>query len=331
MSEPDFEEIFRLREIASGYWKAWAMQEACHLNLFGALSDAPSRPEALAEKLSLEPMAVERLCEAMAACGALVRHDDGTYANTAAARAALVQGSEYDQTGILAHYRGDRWIGTEFEKTFLPGFAPPEGGYKLPETGVDRVRAADSTGRLQAETLFGKVTIPKGARILDLGGGSGIYSHLAAMKDPELRATVVELESMAAGARTLTRERGLDDRVEVITGDFLKEELGSDYDLALISDVTHIVPPEASRQLFVRAFKALRGGGTTLVHDLLRECPGQTDPMPAVLGLALHFKFSKTTRTLREVVTWLEEAGFVDPHHQALPPGSHTAVLAPKP
>lgn len=323
------DEVVRIRSLASGYWIAWAIQEAVHLNVVSSLADAPATDSELAERLCLEPTSTRLLLETLVANGLLTRSAAGVHAVPEATRLALVPGAALDQTGIIEHYRGDRWIAQDFEKAFQPGFKPPGGGYKLPESLDDRINAAHSTGLIQAKLLIPQLDLAGQRRVLDLGGGSGAYSLTMAEANPDLTATIVERGYMAEGARKKVAAQSLESRIQVIDGDFLEVDFGGRYSTALVSNIIHIVHEETSRALFARAFDALVSGGEIIVHDILKG-PASSGTAET-LGLALYFKFGCHTRSFEEVHDWLAAAGFDEFRDFQIPHGFTSVVIARKP
>ena len=74
-------------------------------------------------------------------------------------------------------------------------------------------------------------------------------------------------------ARETAENLGLADRLQTIAGNFHEVEIPpGDFDLAIIANVTHLLKPEANRELFRKARGALRESGRVAVIDVI---PGQ--------------------------------------------------------
>ncbi|MBS5957307.1 MAG: methyltransferase domain-containing protein [Clostridiales bacterium] len=74
-------------------------------------------------------------------------------------------------------------------------------------------------------------------KILDLGGGSGVFAMELVAAFPESKGVVFEHPKVTALPRRLITERGLSSRIEVMEGDFNKDGIGEDYDLIIASGV----------------------------------------------------------------------------------------------
>ncbi len=83
-----------------------------------------------------------------------------------------------------------------------------------------------------------KVDLSGRKRLLDIGGGHGLYSIFFTEKYPGLKAWVLDLPAVTAIARENIDRYGAADRVSVIPGDFQDLKPGRKYDVVLISNVT---------------------------------------------------------------------------------------------
>jgi SAM-dependent methyltransferase len=149
------------------------------------------------------------------------------------------------------------------------------------------------------------VTQRSAGNVLDVGCGAGL--QLAAMLEaaPRASGTGVDVDPAAAGlARATLRERGLDDRAEVLVGDVrelaVTGRLPGSLDLALLANVVYYVPRDRRLDLFGTLAERLAAGGallvvtTALTDDefsrhfdlLLRAQEGGAMELPALDGLA---------------------------------------------
>ncbi len=120
------------------------------------------------------------------------------------------------------------------------------------------------------------------ARMLDVGGGSGAYSIAFARASETLRAEILDLPAVLPIAEGHIAEAGLADRVSTRVGDLRTDDLGSGYDLVLLSSICHMLGPEENRDLLSRAARALAPGGRVVVSDFVLDEDG-TAPRQAVL------------------------------------------------
>ena len=71
--------------------------------------------------------------------------------------------------------------------------------------------------------------------MIDIGGGSGAYCIEAVKLYPELKASVLDLASVAEVAREFIAENGVSDRVEALACDFNKDAFPQGADVAVMA------------------------------------------------------------------------------------------------
>ncbi|GAI54111.1 unnamed protein product, partial [marine sediment metagenome] len=115
-------------------------------------------------------------------------------------------------------------------------------------------------------------------------------------------------------ARETVQEEGMRDRVSLQTGDFLEDEIGSDYDAVLLFNVIHMCSPEINASLLHRIFQALDSNGLVVILDQLASQPASqlAATLAHLMGLNLFAEVGGRVYTHEEVNRWLSEAGFVN-------------------
>lgn len=71
------------------------------------------------------------------------------------------------------------------------------------------------------------------SKMLDLGGGPGLLGMEVVKRHPDLNAVIFDAPDVGKVAEASIREYNLEDRVEVLTGDYLKDSIGEGYDFIL--------------------------------------------------------------------------------------------------
>jgi predicted TPR repeat methyltransferase len=167
--------------------------------------------------------------------------------------------------------------------------------------------------------------------ILDLGGGSGCYSICAANAHPQIRAIVFDLPPVAVVAEEFIAKHGLTDRIRAVGGDFTADALPEGADIAIMASNLPQYGRELVRKVVSRVHDALAPGGEMhLVGEMLwPEKDGP--PAPALWGLAEALDHSTgVAHSEREVVEYLEGAGFRNVSVNEFVPGSLTRVTGTK-
>jgi len=103
-------------------------------------------------------------------------------------------------------------------------------------------------------------------RLLDVGGGSGIYSSTLVAAHPQLSGVVLEQAPVDAITRREVAQHGLADRIEVLTGDMFADPWPA-ADVILLSNVLHDWDFPEVRLLLKKAAGNLPSGGLLVIHE----------------------------------------------------------------
>ena len=75
-------------------------------------------------------------------------------------------------------------------------------------------------------------------KILDLGGGHGLYALAFAQLNPDLEIVLFDLPHVTEMAIKYFKQYDLENRIKIIPGDFNKDDIGDGYDIVFASDIT---------------------------------------------------------------------------------------------
>lgn len=79
----------------------------------------------------------------------------------------------------------------------------------------------------------------KARRVLDVGGGHGLYTIALCQANPGLRGVVLDQAGVVDSAKCTIANHGLSDRITVEIGDVCADSLGTDYDIVVISHLLY--------------------------------------------------------------------------------------------
>jgi hypothetical protein len=251
-----------------------------HLDLFTSLADQPTDIGGLCQRLGTHPRPTDVLITLLLAQALLIRDPDGRLEPTANAREFLVGGSGFDMrayyaamadkpgvTDVLRVLRTGKpanWPGAE-------GEADWHASMRTATFAEAFTAAMDCRGRVLAPALATAVSPGAGRRLLDVGGGSWVYSIALAEMDSSLSATVLESAPVDAIARRTIHAAGLEKRISVIDADMFSAPWPQDHDLHLFSNVLHDWDEVDCRRLLARSAEGLPAGGQMLIHDMLLD------------------------------------------------------------
>jgi len=145
--------------------------------------------------------------------------------------------------------------------------------------------------------------------LLDVGGGSGIYASAITAAHPHLRATVLEQSPVDAITQSEIAKHGLQDRIEVLSGDMFTIPWPA-ADAILLSNVLHDWDLPEVRLLLARAAHALLPGGLLIIHDAFIH-DDKTGPLPVAEYSALLMNITQgKCYSAAEYAGLLQEFGF---------------------
>jgi len=317
MDSPDSSLILELIE---AFRRSKAMFVAVSLGLFDALQEAPSDAATLARQLQVQPDPLERLLDACVGLQ-LLRRNGTTYENQAVASTYLCRTSPQALTGYI-RYSNDvlyrLWTHTEdavregtprWEQAFGIEGAIFDHFYRTEEAKHDFLQGMHGMGVLSSPKVVEAFDLSRFRRLVDLGGATGHLAISACERNPSLRAVVFDLPQVIEAARAFADRSPAKDRVEVMAGDFFRDEL-PDADLFAMGRIVHDWPEEKIRPLLNKICARLPGGGGILLAEkLLYE--DKTGPVSAQLqSLNMLMCTQGKERTLSEYRCLLEDAGF---------------------
>jgi hypothetical protein len=149
--------------------------------------------------------------------------------------------------------------------------------------------------------------------ILDVGGGSGIFSAMMLGANPEARSTQVDWPTVNRIARDFVAGFGVADRFHTVDGDFHVVDWGAAHDIAIFSNIAHQETPADNVAAYRKFRAALRPGGTLVISDFVVE-DDRSGPPPALMfhgEMLLGTKGGATWRRA-DYRAWLSEVGFTD-------------------
>lgn len=257
-----------------------------HLDFFTWLAANPSSPGDICHALGLAPRPLDVMLTLFAANGFVVRDAD-TVRVTTTAREHLVDGSPFNLRPYFASL-AHRPAVTDFLTVLRTG--QPARWDDRTEADWHRAMeddtfaraftsAMDCRGAYLAQHLARQVPLESRARLLDIGGGSGIYACVLAAHNPSLEAIVFDRPPVDRLAAARIAEHGMSDRVHVEAGSFFTSPWPSTCDVHLFSNVLHDWDDADVAHLIARSFEALTEGGLLVIHDAFID-EDKTGPLP---------------------------------------------------
>ena len=285
-------ELFR-----GGYGTELLVASSAHFNVFGRLANEPQTETALGLALGLERRPSVVLFTALRAMKLLRVNAAGKLELTDLARNHLLPDGAFfmgDYLGLASAspgvvnmvklLRSNRPLGSDNDDGVA--FIYREGKRSAMESEeLARHFTLSLCGRAKNVAPYLAKVVPMGGvtTLLDVGGGTGLYSYSLLQANPTLRAVIVELPEVVRIAEEFAREKGLLDRVEIIEGDMFRIDDLPAAQMVLFSNILHDWDEPECRELTARYAAKLPSGGRMLIHDVFLN-----DTMDGPLPIALY-------------------------------------------
>ncbi|MBU1247054.1 MAG: methyltransferase domain-containing protein [Proteobacteria bacterium] len=300
-----------IQKLAGAFMRSRIVLTGWDLGVFTALGHGWCEAGAVAEEIGADARATDRLLGALCVLG-LVEKKEGKFRNTDVALRWLDADSP-DYLSGLGHLSNlyENW-GTLTESV-------RQGGTVLdPDFDNDAKRAAfieamHRRAKKDAGELVGMLDLSKTDTVLDVGGGSGVYSMAMCRVKTGLKAVVFDLEPVTKLTQNYVEQGGFSGRITTKPGDYLRDDFGSGYDLAFFSAIVHINNYEENGQLMRSAFAALNPGGQVAVVDFVMDEARLEPEFGAIFALNMLVNTRRgDVFTEGEITNWFADAGFVD-------------------
>ena len=311
-------DIYRVRD---GIYAADMLLTAVvHLDLFSRLAAHPATRDEICQALEITARPADVMLTLFAAMG-LVDERQGVFHPTTLAREHLVKDSPW-HLGPYYESLKDRPVAIDLLKVLRTG-KPANWGSRTDEKDWHRAMeteefaaqftaAMDCRGVYLAQAVAKAVDLSGRRRLLDIAGGSGVYSCSLVSHYPALAATVFEKPPVDTIAARAIARRSCSDTVDVVAGDMLSDALPRAADVHLYSNVLHDWDEPVVRQLLSKSFEAIDPGGLIMIHDAFLNAAKNGPLHVAEYSVLLMHSSEGRCYSIREMERYLSDAGFRD-------------------
>jgi SAM-dependent methyltransferase len=303
-----------LMEVVNGFRLSRIILTAYELKIFDNLAGRSSSSADIASLISADPRATDRVMNVLASLG-LLDKKHGFFFNSVFAEKFLVSSSPAFLGGI--GHAADLWRKWDtLTQVIRKGSA-----IDLEDNFNDRgtnwieafIAAMHARGVAQGRELASLLDLSKTKRSLDVGGGSGAFTFAFIEKNPAIQAVIFDLPNVVPITQKYIDKADLKASVAMVAGDYLADNLGTGFDLVLMSAIIHINDPEENKRLVKKGADALESGGKLVIMDHLMN-EDRTEPLQgAVFAINMLVGTRRgDTYTIDEISSWMHSAGLSD-------------------
>lgn len=304
-------------DLVEAFRRSKTMFTAVQLGIFDALAETPQSVSQLAEKLTLNEGALQRLLTGCIALGLLLQ-DNSAFHNTAAATRFLTSNSPDTLAGYIRYSDQSLYplwgrleeavrTGTNrWEEVFGSRSALFDFYFRNDQSAASFLGGMHGFGQLASQRVVTAFDLSGFKHLVDLGGATGHLCTAACNAWPQLRATVLDLPVVEKFARPYI---GTSERIQFAAADFFADPL-PDADLYSLGRILHDWTDEKIIRLLDKIVASLPGGGGLLIAETLFSDDKSGPTYTAMQDLNMLVCTEGRERTRGEYSQLLRNAGF---------------------
>ena len=319
--------------ISSAYWHSSVLHVAHALDVFTQLKDGPATARVLAKRCDADERGIELILIACVGLGLLVKEGD-RFSNSSIAETFLIKGGARYQGGIVSMFAD--WVTpwAKLKDAVVTGRPVVEKQHdKGDESTRTYIMGMLYRGIPQAQLLAQEIPLPGRKKMLDVGGGPGIFPIILTEKNAGLMADVLDLPQTLEVTKDIIKDFEAQDRVSTKEGNYLNDSFGEGYDVVLLSSMISQEGPDVIKNIMMKSFDALASGGMLLIQEQFLETDKSGPLLAALIGInqLIHTPAGRAY-SAKEVADWAAEIGFVNLSFRPLPePSPFTLIQGTKP
>lgn len=319
----------------NAYQRTAAIRTAIELDLFTAIGEGATTPAEIAGRCGVAERGARILCDALVVMGLLEKPGPG-YALTADTAVFLDRRSPGYMGGA---------VGFLLSPTLSQGFsaltdAVRKGGTALDEAGtvapehpvwVDFARAMMPLMAFPAQLLTQAVPVDadRPLRILDIAAGHGVFGITYAQRYPQAQVVALDWADVLEVAKENAAAVGVADRYDTIPGSAFEVELGTGYDLVLITNFLHHFDAPTCEAFLRKVHASLAPGGRAATLEFVPNADRVSPPGAAFFSLVMLASTpSGDAYTFPELEAMFRNAGFAASEVHPLGAGMQQVVIS---
>src|SRR5271163_333882 len=287
-NRPTPERIFNLM---NAFQQTAVLKTGIELDVFTAIGEGANTAALLAAKTGAAVRGVRVLCDYLTIMSLLTK-TDSRYSLTEESALFLDRRSPAclaAVTGFLASPWHKKNVEALTEAVRKGGTAGPQGDNSKPqdEVWVAFAKSMAPLTRPAANFIAELLNCSEGkpCSVLDIAAGHGMYGITVAAKNPHAKVVAVDWPSVLEVAQENAKTAGVSGRYSVRPGSAFETDLGSGYDIVLLTNIFHHFDKPTCEKLMRRVYTALKPGGKAVTLEFVPNEDRVTPPAAASFSL----------------------------------------------
>lgn len=299
----------------NAYQHTAVLRAAVELDLFTTIDNGAATAAAIGKQCDAAERGVRILCDSLVILGFLTKQGN-SYALTEDSALFLSKKSQACMTSVVEFLLVPEHVKRfdDLTKTVRAG------GYKGNDSGVapdnpmwvDFARAMAPLMRMPAQAIAAAVDAKSGKpmKVLDIAAGHGAFGIAIAQLNPNAKIVAVDWKSVLEVAKENAAKAGIADRYNTIAGSAFDVDLGTDYDVVLITNFLHHFDVPTCERFLKRVHKALKPGGKAVTLEFVPNDDRVSPPEALFSLMMLGTTPSGDAYTFKELDSMCRNSGF---------------------
>ena len=290
-------------------WTNRVLFTAVRLRIFTILADQSMTVEEISSGMGTATQHLKPFLDACASL-ALLLQKDGKYRNSQFSQVHLVEDNPAYIGDFIQTVSSESKQWDDLYSLITGSDDGPSDHHKGEGDPRKFTLAMNNIGMLgEAEALADAVDLGDCRKMVDAGGGSGLYSVYLCQKFPHLRSVVIDKPETLGATRELIAGCVEEARIELLEGDIATDPLGENVDAVLLSDVVY--EDTFAEKVLKNARASLRDNGLLIIRGYYYDPENPTSRFSALFQLnAIVFYPNGSILTLSSMKKKVADTGF---------------------
>jgi len=320
---PEGMDPMKVMQVASGYWNSCVLHAANRLDVFNLLDGQAKDLDTLTKETESDRRCLGALLSALVSMDFLDRDGD-TFMLNQFSQTFLVNSSKYYQGGIVYMFENwyEAWGGLyNTVKTGTPS-ALMHQAYSDEETR-NYMMGMHNRALSQSDVLTTMFDLSGKKQLMDVGCGPATFAVKFCEKYDGLNAVAMDREQNLKIAKEIVDQFDMQDRVQLLPGDYNTDSLGEGNDAMLLSSMTNQESPENIKKLLQKCYDSMNQDGVIMIQEQLLWGDKKGPQLAALIGVnQIINTVSGSSYSTTEMEDILREVGFVDISSKQMAPPS---------
>lgn len=314
----------RIQDVLYGFTRSKLAFAAIELDIFSKIKAGHNTLNALLNQLEADPRALRMFLDGLVGIGFLTKKPNTDGKPPERVEYLLPEDVEHFMTtqsegylgGMVEHCRrlADNWAQlSDCIRTGMPsGGAQSLAHIEEYFSGlVKGLYVSNFSTAKKLATALAFSSTEKNCHILDVAGGSGVWSIAMLEADKTSRATILDYPTVIEVAKQYVERHGLGERFEYLPGDLeVLDYPKKQFDLAVVAHICHAIGPKSTADLINSVAGSLKPQGRIVVVDFLPDVDRAMPGWPLIFGVNMLISTDEgDVFTRQQYQTWFQNAG----------------------